>query len=608
MCGIAGAVALAQGTIINDEEIERMTYALRRRGPDSSGIWVSTNRMTGLGNRRLAILDISDAGRQPMKHPQRQLWVTFNGEIYNYPELRGRLQREGIKLHTTCDTEALLHLYDLYGDNIVHYLSGMYAFAIWDGEKQRLLLARDPYGIKPLYWSSDGKVLRFASEVRSLKAGGKVSTNISAAGAVGFLLLGYVPEPHSLFANVQSLRSGHILVVDRNGIKSPKPFFSFADTFSSHEDVYASWAPSKGEVVERVSNTLRSSVARHLLSDVPIVIFLSSGLDSASIASYAKTIKDDVNTLTLSVDEFRDRPEDESGLAKETALVLSTNHRQISVSVRDFTSSIDEIVTAIDQPSIDGVNSWFVSRAAANAGFKVALSGLGGDEIFRGYSSFYQVSRMVSALNWVPSGFGRCFRIISSDLIKRFGSPKYAGLFEFGSSYSGAYFLRRGLFMPWELPDIIDPDIARTGWEELALLTCLKESIGSTMSPAVRMMLLETQWYMRNQLLRDTDWASMWHSLEIRVPYVDLRLMMELVPLLVCETPPSKKEMVQGLPIRLSPKVTELKKLGFSVPIQEWLVNSVDDPKMAADRGLRGWAKYILSHQAPEIMKRELVY
>lgn len=594
MCGITGGIAYFGNTLVDENEIQDMTDAIRRRGPDSSGCWISKDRRVGLGNRRLAIIDLSDSGRQPMKHPSRELWVTFNGEIYNYPELRGHLQSRGVQLRTTCDTEALLHLYDLYSDDIVHYLSGMYAFAIWDDAKQRLFLARDPNGIKPLYWSDDGRVFRFASEIRALDSIGKSSLSPSAVSLVGFFSLGYIPEPHTLFDKVSALQAGHTLVVDRNGIQRPSRFFSPRALLASYEEVYRSWAPTDGEIIERISQSLSTSVSRHFMSDVPIVIFLSSGIDSTALTAHAKSTHANINTLTLRVAEYLNQPEDESLLAQDTANALSTNHNVSHIDKEDFDNSLEEILTAMDQPSVDGVNTWFVSRAAAQAGFKVAMSGLGADELFAGYPSFHDVPNLVQMFQWFPVGFSKRFRIVTKTLISKFTSPKYASIFELGTDFPSAYFLRRGLFMPWELPDILDPDIVKAGWRDLALVDHLGEACAGVANSRSRITLLETQWYMRNQLLRDTDWASMWHSLEIRVPFIDSRLFVELAPLLTCGRPPMKHHLVDGLSASLPSKLRARKKTGFLVPVNKWLYQTLQEKNLPEERGLRGWAKYIV--------------
>ena len=255
----------------------------------------------------------------------------------------------------------------------------------------------------------------------------------------------------------------------------------------------------------------------------------------------------------------------------------------------------------MDQPSIDGINTYLVSLAAKRALLKVALSGLGGDELFGGYPSFRQVPRLANAFNFLPpgNGPGRVFRAVSAPLLKRFTSPKYAGLLEYGGSYGGAYLLRRGMFMPWELPEILDPDLVRQGWAELQTLVRLDETVAGLISSRAKVSVLEMCWYMRNQLLRDSDWASMAHSLEIRVPLVDVALLRAVAPLLAGRTPPTKRDMAASPNSHLASFVLNRPKTGFQIPVRQWLQARKAESggqRSEVGRGLRGWAWQVYSH------------
>ena len=276
-------------------------------------------------------------------------------------------------------------------------------------------------------------------------------------------------------------------------------------------------------------------------------VFLSSGLDSSTLAALASEFGSQLRTVTLGFEEYKGTASDETPLAEAMARHYGASHQTIWVTRKDFENDLDRLFHAMDQPTTDGVNSYFISQAAAQAGLKVALSGLGGDELFGGYPSFSEIPRAVSALRsfplW-PAG-PRLSRRLTSPFLKRMTSPKYAGLFEYGGTYGGAYLLRRGMFMPWELPEILDADLVREGWNELQTLARLDATIAGIHSPHLKISALEMTWYMRHQLLRDTDWASMAHSLEVRVPLVDVDLLRDTAPLFTRHPGPTKRDMAQ---------------------------------------------------------------
>ena len=295
--------------------------------------------------------------------------------------------------------------------------------------------------------------------------------------------------------------------------------------------------------------------------------------------------------MTLAFEEYRDRPEDEAPLAERTARTLGATHATHRVRRSDFADARGALMASMDQPSIDGVNSWFVARAAAASGLKVALSGIGGDELFAGYPSFTGIPRLAGALGWTRAlpGLGRAFRAVSAPLLRHATSPKYAGLFEYGTSVPDAYLLRRALYMPWELPDIMDPDMAAAGWNALAMRAALAGTIGGIGTGRAAVTALEMSWYMRSQLLRDADWAGMAHSLEIRTPLVDIDLFRALAPMLAGPNPPDKRALGRAPGIALPDDILNRPKTGFAVPVRDWLQAG----ETAAPRGLRGWAQSV---------------
>jgi len=558
-------------------------------------MWLSSDNRVGLAHRRLAIIDLSESGSQPMANADGNLVVTYNGEIYNYRVLRAVLEKKGYNFRSSSDTEVLLHLYADLGADMVQQLRGMYAFAIWDNRRQGLFLARDPFGIKPLYLADDGATLRVASQVKALLAGGKIDSSPEPAGHVGFFLWGHVPEPYTLYRGIRSLPAGTSLWIETGGQRKEQVFCSIGSELAEASHRHLEPIDSS-QIAKELRRALLESVRRHLQADVPVGVFLSAGLDSTTLAYLvAQLAPKDLNTVTLGFEEFRGTENDEVPLAEQTAALLGAKHRTIRVRRTDFREELPRILDAMDQPSVDGVNTYFVSLAAARAGLKVAISGLGGDELFGGYSGFREIPRLVRFCK----GFvrypvvGRIFRRISSPVLKHFSSPKYAGLLEYGGSYGGAYLLRRGVFMPWELASVLDPDMVREGWADLQTLDRLDRTMVDASSDHHKVSALEMSWYMRNQLLRDADWASMAHSLEIRVPFLDLDLLGIAAPLLGRQGSPDKKAVAVSVARGLTGQIFNRRKSGFSVPVREWLL---DGSSAAPERGMRGWSQYVYQH------------
>jgi asparagine synthase (glutamine-hydrolysing) len=602
VCGVAGIYAYHYAANpVDRAELRRIRDYMTARGPDGFGEWYSKDERVGFGHRRLSIIDLTERGAQPMTSADGKLVVTFNGEIYNYRHLRASLEAKGCRFRTQTDTEVLLHLYVQKGEAMVKDLRGMFAFGLWDADKNALLLARDPYGIKPLYYADDGWTFRFASQVKALLAGGKVSRDQEPAGWVGFCLFGSVPEPFTTYQEIRALPAGSTLWVDRVGSGETKHYFSIADTYCTAE---ARSSPATGEDLKLVAReALLDSVRHHLVADVPVGAFLSSGIDSGALVGLMRDVgQRDIQTVTLAFEEFRGKKEDEAPIAEEIARQYGTRHTTRFVTEREFRDDLSKILDAMDQPTIDGLNTWFVSKAARELGLKVAISGLGGDELFGGYPSFRDVPWCVRALA-IPGripGVGRLIRCLVTSLgFSRLANPKAAGLLEYGGSYAGAYLLRRGLFMPWELGAVLGADTARLGLRRLDPIKHIETRLRPRPTTSFgKIAVLESALYMRNQLLRDTDWASMAHSLEVRVPLVDDKLMSQVAPVTTKKGFLSKRILAHSPRVPLPRKVIERPKTGFGTPIQAWLQHDAriqhwqQVPALAVDRcaWARRWA------------------
>ncbi len=600
MCGIAGIFAYRiESSPVDRAELLRIQEHMAARGPDGAGEWLSPAGGVGLAHRRLAIIDLSEAGAQPMRDPTTGNVIVFNGEIYNYRELRRDLEARGVTFRTQSDTEVLLKLYAAHGTAMLPRLRGMFAFGLWDAQRQGLLLARDPFGIKPLYYADDGRTLHFASQVKALLASGGVDTTPDPAGHVGFFLWGHVPEPFTLYRAIQALPAGSALWVGRDGARRSHVFFNLGRELRDATSLAVPPPKSVVEAHERLRDALLDSVRHHLVADVPVGVFLSSGIDSATVAALAaEAASTPLEALTLGFREYQGTPLDETPLAAEVARRYGLRHTVRWITKDDFISALEPLLEAMDQPSINGVNTYFVARAARETGWKVALSGLGGDEFFGGYPSFDEIPRAVRALRPLAMlpGLGRLARMAASPMIRTAGlSPKWAGLVEYGGTWPGAYLLRRALYMPFELAGLFDREFVREGLERLEPLAALGRTIDGLPSDRLRVMALEATWYMRNQLLRDTDWASMAHGLEVRVPLVDVELFRTVAQLCRAGLPPGKRELGTAPQPALPETVLARPKTGFSVPVREWLLASWSGGALRSprQRGLRAWAEVV---------------
>jgi asparagine synthase (glutamine-hydrolysing) len=560
------------------------------RGPDGAGEWYSADGRVALGHRRLAIIDLSERGAQPMHDAGSAHVITFNGEIYNYRALRAQLETKGYRFRSDSDTEVLLHLYAEKGEAMVHDLRGMFAFALWDERRKGLFLARDPFGIKPLYYADDGRCIRVASEVKALLAGGGIDTRQEPAGHAGFFLWGYVPEPYTLYKGIRALPAGTTMFVGRDARAAISTYADVGQMLAASEaDPIIADEP---ELADRLRSALLDTVRHHLIADVEVGVFLSAGLDSTTVAGLAAEVGGRLRTVTLGFEEYRGTYDDETPLAEMVARQYGTTHHTVWITRDDFRRELYNLLDRMDQPSMDGVNAYFVARAAAAAGLKVALSGLGGDELFGGYPSYRQIPRLVDMVERFPvlRQVGRGMRVLAAPVVARFASPKYAGLVEYGGDYAGAYLLRRALFLPWELDDVLGTELAREGLHELQTQSALTNLVRGISVSYFKVAALEASWYMRNQLLRDADWASMSHSVEVRVPLVDWTLWRTVSPMLAATQQMDKQAMARTPAPQLPTSVLERAKTGFGIPVRHWLASVSNG--FAAARGLRGWARY----------------
>jgi asparagine synthase (glutamine-hydrolysing) len=583
MCGIAGVIAWRP---IPDGPVRRMVAAMRHRGPDDAGVDTPASGVV-LGGTRLSILDLSSAAHQPMADDDGHVRIVFNGEIYNFRELRRDLEARNHRFRSSGDTEVVLRAYLEWGPECLRRLRGMFAFAVFDGRRRgpdgagpAVLLARDHLGIKPLHFTVRDGVVAFASEVRALLASRLVPRVLSPHGVAAYLLWGSVAEPLSLIEGIRSLPPGHRMLV-RLGSASfqaaPQPYWSL-DTRS---DRSRTASISAQDLRPRVRALLEETVGLHLSADVPVGVFLSGGVDSTAIATLAARAHDGIDTVSV---VFPDEPAySEALLTRRTARRLGARHHEVALTAAEVLRRLDEAVAGLDQPSMDGINTYFVSWGAKQAGLTVALSGLGGDELFGGYPTFVSVPRLevVAAL---AGRLPRPLRAPAAHLGSRLGvfrgdaAQKLLEVVAHPDLLPHPYVAARGLFTMRRLQRLLN------GTGEYALTGLWRERFEDVLArargadPSVRVSALELQMYLVNTLLRDTDAMSMAHSLEVRVPFVD-RVLVEALIQVPNASPVwaarrglrSKKLLVDALADILPADIGRQRKRTFTFPWALWL-------------------------------------
>ncbi len=577
MCGIFGIAA--RNASVPTDILDRATQSLAHRGPDDSGTVILHDSVpvpveVGLGNRRLAILDLSPLAHQPMHDPATGNWIAYNGEIYNFRDLRQELEQAGEKFISNSDTEVLLRAYARWGEACLEKLRGIFAFAIWDAVRHRLFLARDPMGVKPLYYAQSGAYFIFASEVRTLLGTSLVPHRVDAAGLLNYLTFGSAYDPVTLIGGVNSLPPGHTLTWE-NGTLHQSRFWDLVDgeDDNSTNGNPARAAQSCSLYGKDLQSLLEEAVRLQLVSDVPIGVFLSGGIDSSAVVSILS--RGGVTPATFSI-VFRESEFSEAEFSRRISTQFRTDHHEILVSQRDLLDSIPDALRAMDLPSMDAVNTYFVSREARAAGVKVALSGLGGDEVFAGYSSFRTVPRLerFSQL-WkhvpgsVRNPFSSAFAALSPASDQ---NRKLTSLFRDNGRVLHPYFLSRMLFTPGQCDSLLRVQdqvvVQRAAASQLDNLRHARQ-----LDPANRVSYLESRCYMLNTLLRDADSMSMSQGLELRVPLIDHVLAKKVLGI-----PGTQKLGRNPKPLLLAQlagslpaEIVNRPKRGFTLPFERWL-------------------------------------
>jgi asparagine synthase (glutamine-hydrolysing) len=601
MCGICGAIGI-ESKETGEAVVRRMMAAIVHRGPDEEGLLIASG--LAAGTRRLSIIDLP-GGSQPVWNKAGTLAVLFNGEIYNFRELREELESAGHEFRTRSDTEVIVQAYEALGEECVQRLRGMFAFAIVEmpqgrnGAPARVFIARDRLGIKPLYYTfADGNFL-FASEVRALLASNCVPARLSEEGITAYLLFGSVSEPMTLVEGVASLPPGYCITIPTGGrvrAPEPRPYWKIADELAQPDRAPRGAAATPALNVRAL---IEDAVRSHLVADVPVGVFLSSGLDSTAIAAIASRAQNGIHTFTVA---FPDAEFSEAEMARRTAKHLGSEHRELAISDQEMVGRLDEAVASFDQPSMDGINTYFVSWAARQAGLKVALSGLGSDELFGGYTSFRDTSRVAALAamgRFAPEPLRKfaAKQIQGSNTSQRSPDALRKALAAWLDPHSlpHPYFFTRALFTPQKVASLLNEN--GKSWSHTTWGRWLSEAArqARAMDSFTAISWLELRSYLVNTLLRDTDGMSMHHSLEVRVPFLDSPLVEYILALPESAKRNAKQPkslLVQAVGDLLPQEIVAQRKRTFTFPWENWLRGTLGK-RVAA--GLADWSPALAS-------------
>ena len=575
MCGIAGVVRRGAPIVDCAAVSAAFDAALAHRGPDGAGVWLSDRRDVLMVHRRLAIIDLSPAAAQPMASAGADRMIVFNGEVYNHRELRRDLEARGERFRTQSDTEVLLRLLVVDGPAALARVRGMFAFALWDVGERTLLLARDRFGIKPLYVTATDDSLAFASELSALRAARLVDSTISPAAALAFLAWGSVPPPLAWNQGVEMLEPGTWLEWRPDGRDRRGRFADARLAYRSASDRQP--LSTADDFRARVGAAVRESVRAHLVADVPVGVFLSGGLDSSAIVSAAASVgAPSLNTFTVTFDD----PSSEAAYAREVASAFGTSHHELTLDGARIVRDCPDIVSRLDQPSIDAVNSYYVSQAVASTGIKAVLSGTGGDELFGGYPSFRRIPAALRLKRAAGPMMGMFTPLVAYALPSRL-QPQWRHFAATNGDAREAYRTQRGLFMPHEILRLARPALAqaeswRDAWQTVIALDERRLSpIGAAgeETAVAGVARMELTHYLASQLLRDVDVMSMAHGLEVRVPFVDHELTSAIWPALGRHEALMRGKRALGTTLErpLPPAIAARPKQGFILPFARWM-------------------------------------
>jgi asparagine synthase (glutamine-hydrolysing) len=567
MCRISGIVSRNLSPEALNHHVTMMCDSMAHGGPDDFGTTVDTASGVCLGHRRLSILDLSSAGHQPMFDEQQNIGISYNGEIYNFKMLKEELIQLGISFQTQTDTEVIIQAYLLWGENAFAKFNGIFAFCLHDKVKKCLYLVRDPSGIKPVYYSRTKDHFMFASEVKAFERSG-IEQDSNENWKIYYLAFGHIPQPFTTLKNVFSLPKGSFLKYDLTDASFKiQSYFEF----SSAIDII-----DEAEAISKIREELTKAIKLQLVTDTSIGVLFSGGIDSSIITVLAdKYTKGNLTTISANFDEI---DFSESAQRKAVSGRINAKHHEYLITYRDFVYNFETVLQSMDQPTNDGINSWFVCKSAKESGIKSVLSGLGADELFGGYPSFDRI-RKIQNLGTISKGLIKSARFLKNTRLKRLYYLSF-------QSPVGEYLCLRGLYTPDIIAKLLDIDIQ-------IVIDCLQniplnDSI-RYLNDEERASWFEINMYMQNQLLKDTDFMSMSHGVEVRVPFLDvnfINLVTSIHPSIRFGEHQKKRLLIEAYRDELPEEIWNRSKMGFTFPFQEWMKKNkeISSPDLYANK------------------------
>lgn len=583
MCGIAGIIG--RSNFVQEPILKILARNLAHRGPDDEGIEImpvssSSDFSLGFVHRRLSIIDLSSAAHQPMLDEETGNWIVYNGEIYNFKDIKAELESKGYRFKSNSDTETILKAYSVYGVDCLKKLTGMFAFAIWDEKKKRFFLAVDHFGIKPLYfYRGENGLFLFSSEVRTLLKSGLIKKEVNPLAVDSFLAYGAIQASLTMIKGVYSLLPAHYLVYEfKNSSTHIVPYWSPIHALSDEPLV------KEEEAIRELHDILVSSIQKHLVSDVPVGLFLSGGIDSSSVVALANKLKG--GTLQSFSVTFPESTFSEEKYSRLIAGRYCKNHTEIKISQEDLLNLLPQAISAIDQPTIDGINVYVISKVVKESGIKTVLSGQGGDEVFGGYSTFERVpfiQRIYGFIKPLPLYLrGKIGEITDGFTRRSTVRSKVSQILECDGSIFSLYLVLRQLFNPKTRKYLIEKEYDREIVNGIplqvaeSLINEIKE-----LDAFNKVSLLELRLYLANTLLRDGDFMSMAHGLEVRVPFLNHKLVefvFKVSAKMKLQHNLPKPLLVNAMGDLLPKEIYLRPKMGFTFPWETWLRGRLRSP------------------------------
>ena len=587
MCGISGIYNFTNKNINSKLIIDKIIKIQHKRGPDGNGIWQSKCKKITFGHNRLSIIDLSEKGNQPFISSDNNLIITFNGEIYNYKELKNELKKNKVIFKSNSDTEVIIESYKFWGLEFLKKLRGMFSFAIWDDLNKKLIIARDPFGIKPLYYAKINNVIYFASQIKSILSINDHKFNLSDAGIVSYHLWGNVQEPHTLYKDIKSVEKGNCLSIDYMGNENIISYADIKDSILNTEKINFS---DENEKSIYLNQAINETVNFHQVSDVPRTLLLSSGVDSNLIlGSINENNKKNCSALTLDFNYTADN--NETVLAKKSANLNNIDHQIGEISEDEFEHLIENFHKDMDSPTNDGFNNYLISYLAKKENSKIIISGVGGDEQFFSYPSFNIIPKLNKILKYIPKfNFLNFFfkNTLYPFLKDKRLKTKYSGLLEYGRDVNSTFLLTRSVFLPHEIEELVGEKTFNRGYEELDPINSLSKDISEINDNRLSIMYLEMKYYLCSKLLRDSDWVSMSHSIELRTPLVDWFFFNKLIPLMKADKSFNKFTALNCVKNKVPKELFNRKKTGFNIPHNDYL-KKLSVPRKYANP-IRDWS------------------